>query len=418
MQSFPALYVCVITIGLFAHSDAARKPLGATRPAPRLQMLRPNSRRAVMSWTNETFPNPLGPDAGRCGTSTKPHVCDPDGLLSKVAGDSQDLRLAELAQAAGPPACPINGYHVYVAVLASLDDSYTGRFESNGDALTAFARDYGRTSGALGRPCKNGAVIVYSGYDRALVAVTDEGSLIPVHYVGQGLADAVVTNAIAEVEMDLQSPPSNPSFGLKEFQVQPTRIFLTTCGAILGLAWVCLSVCCVYDTFMHWRHRHHWAMCNQKIRRVHNVFQDAGGDLRLCPFCVEWVPDGQESQVKKAMVFRFLCGHQFHHECLQKWFKAHPQKQGRCPVCELPHSYSSKDEYLSDISDKEACRSVNAIDEIKAFFLRSLNRQYPSIVLDVDICRWKSSHTEIWLSELECPRYMSIFQQMRQKSRQ
>lgn len=411
MQGYSAL-ATLMTLGFFQPINGARKPVGSTRPAPRLQMLKPNHR--GMSWTNETFPSPLGSNAGRCGTSTKPHICDPDGLLSKLVAQSQDLRLAELAQGAGPPACPINGYHVYVAVLGNLDESFTGRFESNGDALTSFARDFGRKVGVLGRPCHNGAAIVYSGYDRALVAVTDEGSLIPVHYVGQDLADAVISNAIAEVEMDLQSPPSNPSFGLNDFKVQPTRIFLTTFGAILGLAWVFLSMCCVYDTFMHWRHRHHWAMCNQKIRRVHNVFQDAGGgDLRLCPFCVEWVPEREDNQVKKAMVCQFLCGHKFHTECLQKWFKGHPQKQGRCPVCELPHSYSSKDEYLSDISDKEACRAVNAIDEIKAFFLRSLNRQYPDIITEPDCSRWKSSHTEIWLSELECPRYMSIFQQMR-----
>jgi len=414
MRGYSAI-AALITLGFCKPIDAARRPMGTTRPAPRLQMLRPNRR--GMSWTNETFPNPLGSDAGRCGTSSKPHICDPDGLLSKVVGDSQDLRLAELAQGAGPPACPISGWNVYVAVLGNLDSSYTGLFQSNGAALTSFARDFGRSVGALGRPCKNGAVVVYSGYDRALVAVTDDGSLIPVHYVGQELADAVVADAIAEVEMDLQSPPSNPSFvGLKEFQVQPTRIVLTTFGAVLGLSWVFLSVCCVYDTFMHWRHRHHWAMCNQKIRRVHNVFQDAGGDLRLCPFCVEWVPNSDESQVKKAMVCQFLCGHKFHTECLQKWFKANPQKQGRCPVCELPHSYSSRDEYSSDISDKEACRSVNAIDEIKAFFLRSLNRQYPSIISESECSRWKSSCTEIWLSELECPRYLSIFQQLRQKS--
>lgn len=417
MQGYSAI-AAFITLALCEPANAARRPfpLGFTRPAPRLQMLRPSRR--TSAWTNETFPSPLGLDAFKCGSSTKPHICDPDGLLSKMVRESQDLRLVQLEQGAGPPACPINGYHVFVAILGSLDDSYTGHFESNGDALTAFAKDVGRSVGVLGRPCHNGAMIVYSGYDRALVAVTDDGSLIPVHYVGQDLADNVVTNAIAEVEMDLQSPPSNPSFGLKDFQVQPTRIFLTTFGAILGLAWVCLSLCCIYDTFMHWRHRHHWAMCAQKIRRVHNVFQDAGGDLRLCPFCVEWVPNAEDSQVKKAMVVKFLCGHKFHTECLQKWFKAHTQKQGRCPVCELPHSYSSKDEYLSDISDREACRSVNAIDEIKAFFLRSLNRQYPDIITECECSRWKSSHTEIWLSELECPRYMSIFQQMRQKSRQ
>jgi hypothetical protein len=42
-----------------------------------------------------------------------------------------------------------------------------------------------------------------------------------------------------------------------------------------------------------------------------------------------------------------------------------------------------------------------------------LKRQYPEIITDTNVSHWNTTHTEIWLSELECPRYLSIFNNIR-----
>lgn len=400
------------------------------RSTQRVQQLRAGSR-SFPGWTNETFPNPHGNDAALCRAGLQPHICDPDSLLSGIFIESQGDHLAQMAVGTGPPACPKSGYQVYVAMLRGLDDEYAARFVMIAEALETFARDWGRRANVLGGPCPNGVVIVYSGRDSALIATGDSGTLVPLQWVGRLTANEAIANAIAQVEVEMLKPTitTNVDWGLSEFRLQPTRIALTVVASSLGLAWVLLSLCCVYDTLLHWRHRHHWAVCAQKIKRVHNVFQNGKGEVHLCPVCVEWVPnDYVDNHLKKALVVSFLCGHRFHSECLQKWFRRNPSRQGRCPICNLPHLFSC-DEGLKDDKAKlkstemvemtendnfsDACRSVNAVDEIKSFFLRSLKLQYPEIITDDNLGRWKSTHTEIWLSELECPRYVSIFKNWR-----
>ena len=47
-------------------------------------------------------------------------------------------------------------------------------------------------------------------------------------------------------------------------------------------------------------------------------------------------------------------------------------------------------------------------DEIKAFFLTSLRARFPDIVSEENVGSWRDCHTEIWLTELRCPKYNSI----------
>lgn len=42
--------------------------------------------------------------------------------------------------------------------------------------------------------------------------------------------------------------------------------------------------------------------------------------------------------------------------------------------------------------------------EAQQFILSSLHRQFPEIIPDACLQKWSSCHTEIWLSELTCPR--------------
>jgi len=57
----------------------------------------------------------------------------------------------------------------------------------------------------------------------------------------------------------------------------------------------------------------------------------------------------------------------------------------------------------------------NSMDEAKNFMLHSLHKEYPDIIQQANLDRWCSCHTEIWLSELQCPRYKSIFAKHVQK---
>lgn len=342
------------------------------------------------------------------------HICDPEGLLSRMGAELMDKQLARFAASMGPQACPDAGYQVYIALFRGLDDQYMGQFATTGEALEVFASSWGLRTRVLGNPCRNGAVLVYSARDSAMLSVSDDGLLVPMTLVGNSMSTIeALTKAVEQIELELFKPTFQ-NMALNEFRVQPSRIALTVVAACLGLAWTLLSVCCVYDTLLHWRHRHHWSICVQKIQRVHNVFTSGSGDIHLCPMCVEFVPDDNtQNKVKQAMVMQFLCGHRFHSECLQTYFRANPKQQGRCPICELPHSFSCHSHPHHEPNDREACRSVNAIDEIKSFFLASLKRQYPEIITDLNVSHWNTTHTEIWLSELECPRYLSIFNNIR-----
>jgi hypothetical protein len=62
---------------------------------------------------------------------------------------------------------------------------------------------------------------------------------------------------------------------------------------------------------------------------------------------------------------------------------------------------------LDDVAS--ANEEMNSWDEAKKFMLHRLHKEYPDIIKKSDLERWCSCHTEIWLSELHCPRYKSIF---------
>jgi hypothetical protein len=164
-------------------------------------------------------------------------------------------------------------------------------------------------------------------------------------------------------------------------------LYATTCCVVLVAS--VLMLCCLYDAAAHWHHRAHYYSCQQKVRRVHETFAKKKGDQLLCPYCIEYIcPTARGSG---PVVF--LCGHRFHTDCANKWFLKHPDKAGRCPLCE-----GSSD---CPAPAKSNCESLS-------FILGSLHRKYPEIVTEANVNRWASCHTEIWLSEMRCPRYNSI----------
>lgn len=385
----------------------------------------PAVRHGSRGWTNTTFPD-IRNSGALCGHDPAKRICDPDDLLSFAAMQATGTELSLLAGGQGGlpegPSeghCPTTGYQVYAAVLRSLDARYVALFASTEEALNSFARDVGRRSKVLDGACGNSVVLAYGAEDGVIGLAGGPG--VPPGIEVRGLsADDSVDDALEDAAHQVVTALGGGQPGsVRDLtyyrlgtEVDRARICLSVVAGVLGLAWVLLSICCVYDTLAHWRHRARFGSCLQKIRRVHDILMEASGDLPLCPMCIDWMPKCDDAQVYNRRLIVFLCGHRFHADCANFFFDDHPSKMGRCPICDLPHSLTCQDNvHLGEacVHETEACRAMNSIDEVKAFFLASLHTQFPDIVKEADVIRWRSCHTEIWLSELSCPWYYSIF---------
>lgn len=192
---------------------------------------------------------------------------------------------------------------------------------------------------------------------------------------------------------------------LKTGTVAETGATLLICaiGACLTLATSLLLVFCMYDAAANWLHRSQFHACKRKVERVNEVFQSKNKN-ELCPCCVEYIV----TQNPAAKVV-FLCGHRFHMSCTNAWFHENNCAPGRCPVCT-----QASGEVKSAMCPPVASCEDPSRDEAQLFILGRLHRKYPEIIDEACMKRWPSCHTEIWLSELSCPRYNSIFRKGKQ----
>jgi len=178
----------------------------------------------------------------------------------------------------------------------------------------------------------------------------------------------------------------------------------------VGAAAVALAICCMYDTASYWYHKVHFHSCLRQVERVHGVFSRRRGELPLCPYCVEVI--GDQASAQKVV---FLCGHRFHMDCANKWFLENPgKKAGRCPICteETQAPADAEEECCQDCREVDPGDGAPApalndsvSDEAQGFILNSLHRRYPEIISAACVKRWLSCNTELWLSELSCPRW-------------
>eukprot|EP00933_Yihiella_yeosuensis_P055613 TRINITY_DN5445_c0_g2_i2.p1 TRINITY_DN5445_c0_g2~~TRINITY_DN5445_c0_g2_i2.p1 ORF type:complete len:327 (-),score=53.50 TRINITY_DN5445_c0_g2_i2:350-1330(-) len=199
-------------------------------------------------------------------------------------------------------------------------------------------------------------------------------------------------------------------------QLSVAILYCAVAFLCLGLA--LLVVCFVFDTAASWMHKATFHACKKQVARVQEALMTGKDDLSLCPYCVQSL----EHTLHKAKVM-FLCGHRFHLGCINQWFREHPQKAGCCPICdgvredseplvctpctggeEEPRTTPLKELREGDTGSMEFPR-----DEAQNFILQSLHRQYPHIITKECTKRWAECNAELWQSELECPRYSSIF---------
>merc|ERR1719504_273421 len=142
--------------------------------------------------------------------------------------------------------------------------------------------------------------------------------------------------------------------------------YLLTCS--LGVVAILLVACFAYDIFSQWRHQARFRLCKNKVEKVHDAFGQRHAEcVQLCPICIEQLP-ACDTNKACAHAVTFLCGHRFHTDCANSWFMFN-DAPGRCPICELPHTYSAAGGKAARAEESE---QPSATDEIKAFFLTSL----------------------------------------------
>jgi|EP00927_Polykrikos_kofoidii_P079736 hypothetical protein len=189
----------------------------------------------------------------------------------------------------------------------------------------------------------------------------------------------------------LQKPLARSFFSaaamlMTEFVLSYPRLLLVFVGLGMAVAAIALLLGVIYDGAARWLHRARYRACQGEILRVHQAYHSRKGDLALCPCCVE--PISSKRSPTKVV---FLCGHRFHTECTNKWYTENPEVTTYCPIC--------VNVALEDPST----------DGALSFILRSLHSKYPEMITEACLQRWTYTTPEIWLSELQCPRYNSVF---------
>lgn len=176
---------------------------------------------------------------------------------------------------------------------------------------------------------------------------------------------------------------------------------------LLGFLAIALLLCALYDLVAQLIHKARFRSCRMKIQRAHAAFHSKTGELPLCPYCCE-----SFSTKRGPSKVVFLCGHRLHVECSNKWFGENPDNSTHCPICRdvepfLSHDCCGKTE-LQPASNCDHVGVGTVVDGAFAFILGSLHRLHPEIVTKACVDRWLHCNTEIWLSELKCPRYNPV----------
>lgn len=151
----------------------------------------------------------------------------------------------------------------------------------------------------------------------------------------------------------------------------------------------------------------------EKVRRANEVFLGLHSNRDLCFCCVEFV------QGPSSSTLTYLCGHSFHTQCVDEWYRRHSGKQdegcsavvsskgpGRCPVCEGDVSLEG-DENLEGSAAVEEESGGRLADCARLFAMQSLSERYPHIMTQDTAKRWASRPTGILLSDMQFSRHKS-----------
>jgi len=353
-------------------------------------------------WTLTTYPNPMV-NLEKCGRGHVSHICDPELLLDPKVLDGLD---AQIAKSVVP---------VEIAVFGEVSSSVFGSAWNLDEGFHAFASHLAQDWGVFGKG-GSGIFILYSVSDDYIDIRTDEKIHID-HGLLRHLARAALRSAddpslvLQNLVRSVLELWSDESMAESLLTVDRSRLlfYLLTCS--LGVVAILLVACFAYDIFSQWRHQARFRLCKNKVEKVHDAFGQRHAEcVQLCPICIEQLP-ACDTNKACAHAVTFLCGHRFHTDCANSWFMFN-DAPGRCPICELPHTYSSQAPAEGEGLESQSGVS-QATDEIKAFFLTSLRARFPDIVSEENVGSWRDCHTEIWLSELRPRTYQSIWSSWR-----
>lgn len=186
-------------------------------------------------------------------------------------------------------------------------------------------------------------------------------------------------------------------------EVQALALAMLCCmAALLGLILAVVIVCFLLDRALSWKHQATYYACRRQVQKVQEEALMKGKDLSLCPCCVECT-----SNTPAQKKVKFFCGHSYHLHCINRWFQENPTSVGSCPVCEVG---KLQQELQKCCGNEKGEIYIDAPrDEAQTFILHSLNRRYPTIITEECLESWAGCNAELWITELKCPRYTSIF---------
>ncbi|CAK9094924.1 unnamed protein product [Durusdinium trenchii] len=228
-------------------------------------------------------------------------------------------------------------------------------------------------------------------------------------------AISVTATKFRSAPLHEESPSHKEIFENQSGSVAAIASTLCILATLFSLILAALVVCVILlDRALSWKHQATYYACRRQVQRVQEALMKGKDNLSLCPCCVECTLNTQAPKKVK-----FLCGHGYHLDCINSWFQENPQSVGCCPVCEvgkLQQERQKGQSWLSVCHELRSCGSEKGEvcidaprDEAQTFILHSLHRRYPAIISEESLERWAGCNAELWLTELACPRYSSIF---------
>jgi len=324
-----------------------------------------------------------------CGERPKSRICDPEHVLSAFVADRQSAELSKLAARSHSSVCMSSRQEIYMALL-----------DVPAKGLHAVATELGHRWGVLGGRCQNGVLVLFSTKTQSVAVATDLGHQVEdcvekaFAEVPHSSVDNLVASVVRRLSVTLQGNATTTTrfySKLSWYADKAAACLIYAFGGGLVLGFAVFAALFFYDSIQAGRHRARYNSCHRKLMRVHDVLR-ACDCQTLCPCCLDPV----DSQPAPSVV-AFLCGHRYHLTCANNWLFMHKGVGKVCPICDGQGS-------LPD-NVKADCDA----DATKLFHLLRLHEKYPEIIDTAALKRWCSCHTEIWLSEIHCPPYSSIF---------
>eukprot|EP00913_Durusdinium_trenchii_P002084 g1925.t1 len=184
-------------------------------------------------------------------------------------------------------------------------------------------------------------------------------------------AISVTATKFRSAPLHEESPSHKEIFENQSGSVAAIASTLCILATLFSLILAALVVCVILlDRALSWKHQATYYACRRQVQRVQEALMKGKDNLSLCPCCVECTLNTQAPKKVK-----FLCGHGYHLDCINSWFQENPQSVGCCPVCE--------------------------VGKLQQETRRTRRKETTE--------RWAGCNAELWLTELACPRYSSIF---------